>query len=331
MIFKSYIIENNIENLTQNFNLFYGENVGLKQDFQNKLKAKFKNSKILNFSQDEILKNNNILFNEINNVSLFENEKIIFINQSNDKILNIIEEIVEKDKEQKIYLFSEILEKKSKLRNFFEKSDMCGSIACYEDNEITIKKIIMNYLKDFKGLSTYNINLILENSNLDRVKLKNEIAKIFLYFEDKNIHTEKLQILLNNKVNENFNILKDEALNGNKEKTNMLLGETTIETEKDIYYLSMINQRLIKLLEFRENNNISKKNIELKINNLKPPIFWKDKANFTKQAIKWSKDKIKETLKKTYDVEIKLKSDTSINKNILLKKLIIDICETANT
>ena len=49
-------------------------------------------------------------------------EKIILINQSNDKITKTIEELSQYLDNQKIFLFAEILEKKSKLRNYFEKS-----------------------------------------------------------------------------------------------------------------------------------------------------------------------------------------------------------------
>ena len=44
--------------------------------------------------------------------------------------------------DNKIYLFSDILDKKSKLRAFFEKSKKYGVVACYPDNEISIRKII---------------------------------------------------------------------------------------------------------------------------------------------------------------------------------------------
>ena len=52
---------------------------------------------------------------------------------------------------------------------------------------------------------------------------------------------------------------------------------------------------------------------------------------FLIQAKKWNKNKIKSILKKTYDLEIKIKSDPIINKDILVKKLLIDVCEMANT
>ena len=128
MITKSYTIENDISILKNNHVLFYGENLGLKNLLKKKIKFYRKGTKTLVFSQDEIIKNSDIIFNEVYNSSLFENEKIIFINNANDKILPIVQEIESKIKTQKIYVFSDILDRKSKLRNHFEKSKQLTAV-----------------------------------------------------------------------------------------------------------------------------------------------------------------------------------------------------------
>jgi len=256
-------------------------------------------------------------------------KKLIFIDQSTDKIFEILEDIVEKNIEHKVFVFSDILEKKSKVRNYFEKSKLCAAVPCYEDNEISIKKIITNKLKGYEGLTPTNLNLILENSGLNRIKLNNEIEKIQTFFTNKVIDGEILTTLLDARINDNFNILRDEAFKGNKSKTNKLLGDTILEPEKYIFYLNIINNRLNKLYEITESDkNMS---MEQRINQLKPPIFWKDKANFISQAQKWTKTKIKKVLNSTYDLELKIKTRSTLNQNILIKKLIVDICEMASS
>ena len=159
MIYKSYLVEQNTAALDKKAYLFFGENLGLKNELKNEIKLNNKEAEILDFNQEEIVKNNNLILNEVNNISLFEKEKVIFIDQVDDKILEIIKEICERFNDQKIYLFSSILEKKSKIRNYFEKSDNCGAVACYTDNEIGIRKIILNKLKNYKGLTpNYQFN-----------------------------------------------------------------------------------------------------------------------------------------------------------------------------
>lgn len=326
MIYKSYLLENNI-NIGKKAFLFFGENLGLISDFKNKIRNLSKEKEIINFSQDDLITSTNKLFNEITNISLFEKEKVIFINQATDKALGIVEEIIPRLENQKIFLFANILDKKSKIRNFFEKSNLCAAVACYQDNEITLKKIIIANLVDYEGLSTENINLILNSVGLDRVKLNNELEKVKTLFKNKRINTKELQVLLNINTNDDFNLLKDQALLGNKLKTNKLLGETNFEGEKIVFYLSSINQRLKKLSEIYRT---SPTNLEKGVSELKPPIFWKDKPNFVLQAQKWSLSKVKKIQQKTFNLEIKVKSNSLIDKNLLIKKLILDICLLAN-
>jgi DNA polymerase III subunit delta len=330
MIFKSYLLENSLKDfLDMSAILFYGENTGLQFEFKNNIKKQFKEYDSLDLSQEEILKNNDLLYNEINNISLFGKKKIIFINSVNDKILDHFENIEPKIETDKICLFANLLDKKSKIRNYFEKKKKLGIVPCYVDNEITIKKIIHKHLKDFRGLTPNNINLIVESCNLDRNKLSNELIKIKTLFHDKKIVNEKLEKVLNTNVNTDFNILKDEALNGNKEKTNKLLSDTNLELDKNAFYLSMINQRLFKLHDILVKSN--NKDIDNYVNNIKPPIFWKDKPKILNQLKIWnSKEKLDNIMGKSYKLELDIKSNSLINKNILLKQFIIEICNAAN-
>jgi DNA polymerase-3 subunit delta len=331
MIFKSYILEQNIQPANNHkIFLFYGENQGLKKEFKKKLRIQNKNQEILTLFQDEIIKNKNILVNEVNNKSLFNEKKIIFINQANDKILDILDKIIESIQDERIFLFSDILEKKSKLRNYFEKSKSCGITACYQDNEITIRKIIMKKLNGYQGLTSQVTNLIIQNTGLDRNKVNNEIDKIISCFKDKKIDLKKIDLLLNIRTSDDFNLLKDEALNGNKINTNRLLADTVFEVENNIYYLSSINQRINKLNEI-ENMKQENSNVESLISNLKPAVFWKDKPILIEQSKKWNKEKLQTALKKTYNTEIEIKSNSSIRKDLLIKNLIIELCATASS
>ena len=328
MIHKSYLFEENINSINGNIFLFYGENLGLKNDLRNKIRDLNRGALIKNLDQEEIIADENKFFSELLNKSLFEDTKIFFVNQANDKILRLIKEIEGKENSQKIFLFCELLDKRSKLRNYFEKSNTLGIVPCYADNEISLKKIIFNKLKGYTGLSYQNINIILENCGLDRSKLNNELKKITTFFQNKIIDTNKLETLLNLKVNDSFDLLKDQALIGDKTKTNKLISDTVIENEKNIFYLSIINQRLMKLLEVTE---IAKDgNIEDAIGKIKPSIFWKDKATFSLQARKWDRHKLKKILDQTYKIELKIKSNSQITQSLLIKKLLVDICCLAN-
>ena len=76
MIYKSYLVEENADILKNNLVLIYGENLGLINDLKEKILVKNQKSKILKYNQDEILKNENFFFEELNNKSLFEEKKV---------------------------------------------------------------------------------------------------------------------------------------------------------------------------------------------------------------------------------------------------------------
>ena len=107
------------------------------------------------------------------------------------------------------------------------------------------------------------------------------------------------------------------------------MSNTTFDNEKSALYLNLINQRLNKLKDVADLK--SSKNLTDAINSMKPPIFWKDKPVFLEQAKLWNNKKVKYALTKSYEIELKIKSESTINKNILIKKLLLDICIMANS
>ena len=326
MILKSYLVEEDFNKIKNNIVLFYGENFGLQNDFKYTINKIFNKNKILNFDQEQIIKSSSLLYKELKNQSLFEDKTIIIINNINDKILDIIKDIFETTKDKQIYLFSGILEKKSKIRNFFEKKDLLDIVPCYKDSLLSLKTIILKELKNYRGLTPDVINYISENASLDRIKLRNELDKIKTYFLNSIINFEKLEKLLNLKEDDDFNNIKNSAIGGNLKKTNNLLSSYILDAEKLFFHISLINHRLLQLFELDLEDN----NLEKSIDKIKPPIFWKDKPSFFAQAKLWRKDKLIKALKMTYISEIRLKSSYDINKKVLFKKLIVDICNLAN-
>ena len=329
MIVKSYIAEKDSNLFNNNLLLFYGENLGLKEDFKKKISKHFSQDSIIKKNQEDLLNNENDFYVDLFNISLFEKKKIFVVSQCNDKIINLLDKIEGKLKDQKIFLFAELLDKKSKLRSTFEKSKKNSCIACYADNELTLKNIIISKLSGYTGLNTKNLNIIIDHCNYDRSKINNELDKIITYFDKKIIITDKLEKILNIKTNENFDTIKNSVISGDSVKTNKLLSDTILEPEKNTFYLASINRHLNKLGEIVE---MSKKmNLEEAINGIKPPIFWKDKPFYLSQTQKWNMKKIKSALKQTYDIEILIKTNSIVDKNVIIKKLLVDLCNIAKT
>ena len=223
MIKKSYEIKNLYKNY--NYYLFYGKNIGAKKEEIEKIVSFNKNKSLSKYDEKYILVNSESFLNDIYSGSLFEDEKIIVINSATDKIMKIIEEILSKKTLNiSIVIEAEALEKKSKLRSFFEREKQLVCVAFYPDTQETLSKIANNYLMDKKIiLSQSNINLIVNRSNGDRGLLKNELQKIEFYSKNKKITSESILKLTNLTENFSMNELIDNCLAKNQKKTILIL------------------------------------------------------------------------------------------------------------
>ena len=332
MILKSYIVEQDIEVLNSyNSTLIYGENEGIKDDIKDAIKKRNNNSEIINFYEDDILKNN-YLYESIHNPSLFNEKKIILLHETSDKIYSQIIECLDKEnKNIDIYIFSQNLEKKSKLRTFFEKGKKLAIFPCYKDNERTLITYINNQLKGFKGLTGEIVNLIINNSNMDRRIIKNELLKIKGFFIEKKIIKNQILEILNIKNNDNFNEIRDKALNGEKEKVNKLLSETEILKEEVFFHLNNLNNRVMRLHEIIEKSNINKENYEQTVENLKPVVFWQDKPIIYKQLKKWDLRELEKIIVKIANTEKLMKKNSYIRNDVVIKDLLINLTNKAST
>jgi DNA polymerase-3 subunit delta len=331
MILKSYIVEQNIDILKKyKATLIYGENNGIKDDIKEEIRNKNKNSDVINFFENDLFKNN-LLYENIANRSLFTERKIIFIQEASDKIFEQIEECLKKEnKEIKVYIFADKLEKKSKLRNLFEKDKGLAIFPCYEDNERTLISYISNKLKHFRGLTGEITNIIISNSNMNRRVIKNELEKIIGFFLEKKINKEQILELLNVKHNTQFDEIRDKALMGEKLKINKLLSETEIMQDETFFYLNSLNYRISRLYEITKISS-NEKNFEKILESLKPPIFWKDKPIILKQLKKWSQKKLEKMLVKIGEAEILMKKNSYINNELVIKNLIVSLTNKAST
>jgi DNA polymerase-3 subunit delta len=315
MIIKSYEI-NKINPDLYNFLLFYGKNEGLKDEIT-KIIIK-KQSNVLHYDEKEILDNENDFIESILTKSLFEEKKIIIIKRSTDKILKIVENLHSKNIEDVIIINADNLEKKSKLRSYFEKNKKLICVPFYPDNDQTLSKLAYNYLKDKKiVISQANINLVINKCNGDREALLNELQKIECYSKgDKKITSENIVQLTNLIENHSISELVDNCLAKNKKKIISILNENNFNNEDCIVISRLFLNKSKKLLqlstEFKKN-----KNIELTISTAKPPIFWKDKEITKKQINQWKPENIKELIYKLSEIELLIKKNINNSINLI--------------
>ena len=298
----------------ENFFLVYGENQGLKNEIIQNLKKNLKGN-IDNYDEAQILVDKELFYEKIFNQSLFEKEKIVIVNRCSEKIYDVIENILEKKiSDTKIILNANLLEKKSKLRNLFEKNKELVIVPTYKDTSVGLLEIARKFFYNYKiSISQEAINLLVNRCNGDRGHLKSELDKVLIYMHGKkNINLEEIYKLTNLSENFSINELVDNSLSKNYQKISEIINESNYKLEDGMIILRTFLQRAKRLLNIyeKQDNNI---NFDSLINDYKPPIFWKDKPVVKKQLENWSKSKIKDLIYNINKTETYLKTNSSIS------------------
>jgi len=316
MILKSF----EIKKIDQNINhliLFYGKNEGLKNEAVEIL-IKDKNN-LFNYEEKEILENENNFIESILSKSLFEQQKFIIIKRVTEKILKIVEILNSKNLEEiMVVLNSDNLDKKSKLRSFFERDKKLVCIPFYPDNEQTLSKLAYNFLRDKKILiSPSNINLIVNKCSGDREALINELQKIEYFSKNgKKINSENISKLINLNENHSISELIDNCLVKNKKKIISILNENNFSNEDCIIIIRSFMIKAKKLLTLTKTFETNK-NIDLTISSAKPPIFWKEKEITKQQIYKWKPKNVENLIYSLSDIELEVKKNINNSINLI--------------
>ena len=322
MIIKSFEFKNN---LSHNLFLFHGQNDGHKEDLINNLiKPKYKTN-IHNYTEKEILNNLDNFYNLIFTNSFFEEKKLIIIKDASDKIRPEIENIIQKKIDDiLIILISSILDKKSKLRNLFEKDKKLVSVPFYLENNQTLLGLANKFFKEKKiSISFETINILVNKANGERRLLKNELEKIEMYLKNKNnISSNEINKLTNTGENHDIGELVDNCLAKNNKHIKYIMNENNFSSEDSIVIIRTFLFKAKRLLNLLDIFNVHK-NIDQTIASSKPPIFWKDKDVVKKQIKSWTLDQVKKLILEINEIELLIKTNAQ-NSIFILSDFILN-------
>jgi len=315
-----------------NYYLFYGPNLGLIEDTIKNIFKPIFSKNIINYDELDILNNKEEFKEQIFNKSFFDDDKFIIINRATDKIFEIIKEIIDtKIEDVKIIIKAGNLEKKTKIRNFFEKEKKTIITAFYEDNFQSLYQLVQKFIKENNiRISNEIINLIIERSKGNRINLNNELEKIFLFSKKNNIiNFDSISKLTNLFENYDFAELVDSCLLKNRKKTINILNENNPNSEDNILILRsfLFKLKRLKKLKTKMDNT---KNIDQTLNTFKPPIFWKEKEVVKQQLKQRTLSDIKFLIKKVNNLELLIKKNSQTSGQIL-NNFILENLEKTNS
>ena len=310
MIIKSFEI-NKLISLNLSLHLIYGINEGIKLDIINNFYLKNFRGDILKYDEQEILVTKDEFISSLLNKSLFENNKLVIISRATDKLYDLIIDILDRELfDTKIIIKCSNLEKKSKLRNLFEKEKRVLCTPVYEDDTKSLNMMIQHYLKDHNfNLSQEIRNILIERSKGDRLNLRNELIKLKnLSISKKKLSTEDVIKLSN--LAENFSVfeLSDSYLSKNSKKVSNILNENNYTSEDCILIIRTLLSKSKRLLKIKNEMDMNR-DIDQIISTFKPPIFWKEKDIVKRQVQSWSSNEMKEIIFKINNLEILVKKN----------------------
>ena len=331
MIVKSFEL-NKIRVKEKKVFLLYGENQGHKTEaIEENFKLHYSGN-IYSYEENEVLLNQDDFFNNLLSKSFFEKEKLIIISRATDKIKDVVEEIIEKQIDDIVFVLNaNTLDKKSKLRSLCEKNNETVCVPFYEDNSQTLNNIINQFFRKKKiPVSQQLINILIERSRGDRKNLNNELTKIDSYaLNKKSINIQEIIELTNLADNYNASELIDHTLAKNVRKTVTILNENNYSDEDNIIIIRTLLaklKRLVKIYELVDEKNT----IDQAVASFKPPIFWKDKPLVIQQIKSWNKSELKNLIYESNEIEFLIKKNSSVGKNIISNFIMSNSKKTNN-
>ncbi len=331
MIIKSFNL-NDIKKSKSNCFLLYGENDGHKEEAISNYFLKDFKGEVVRYDENQILENKNLFLETCFNESLFESNKIILVSRVTSKMYEIIKELTNKKiYNKKIIFISQLLEKRSKIRQLFETEEELVCVAFYQDNISSLYKIAYNFFKTNNiSISSENINLILEKCSGDRKNLQNEMNKILNFsFKKNKITKEEILKLVSSQERENYFELIDLCLAMNHFKVINIINNNSFNKNDAIILIRSFLSRLKRLVELKKIQN-KKGNIKETIDFFKPSIFWKDKEIVQKQMEFWTLERIYILIEELNTLELKFKRNYELSNNLIFD-LIINTSKNANS
>ncbi len=318
MIIKTFELQKLRATKAKRF-LFYGENEGYKNQIINEYFMKKFKKNTNRYDENEVLNNYNSFVSNLLNKSFFEENKLIIIYRCTEKIFNLAEEIITKDiQDITLIINSGPLDKKSKIRNLFEKNKDTVCIAFYADDTKTLSLLAYDFFKNKKiFVSQETINLLAERCRGSRKSLDTELTKIEDFLNNrKKITTEEILKISN--LAENYSIfeLVNNCLSKNLKKTINILNENNYTSEDCILILRTMlikTKRLLKLKKEAEHS----KNIDQIISSFRPLIFWKEKEIVKQQILNCSSEEIEKLICQISEIEIQIKKNSYNSLNII--------------
>ena len=317
------------------FILFYGSNAGLVNLLFRKVVSTlsidvndpFNVSKL---NAQSLTDNPYALIDTISTFSITSDKRIVFLDLCNmtlkKSIIDNIKSSITSDFENYLVIIkADNLGTVNDLVKFTQESKFGLLVPCYEETTNQIKLEISNILmkNDYKFSDSFILHLSTKFSNDSSInKMEYDKLRNFLT-NNKNVTETILLNLITDNSNINLNKLSNFCAVGDV-KNALFFYKKTLDSSISPIVIIRTMVKHFKIIEKVLCAVEDGKNIDDAINDIKPPIFYKDKPLISIQTKLWSLPKINLILKRLSDTEINCKTGFFLDK-LLSAQLILSI------
>ncbi|MGD8325735.1 MAG: DNA polymerase III subunit delta [Sphingomonadales bacterium] len=297
------------------FVLIYGPDTGLVEE-----RAKRLIKQVIGDSNDpfllsdiaiETVKNDpTIVYDEACQPPLTGEKRVIRIDRADDTTLSGLNDLLEGTQPHNlVVLTASNLSTSSKLRKLAEEAKDALAIACYSDTSETIDALIDQILTagDLR-IAADARQFLLHNLGSDRGVSRSEIEKLALYKKGQGqVTLQDVELLIGDTGALTLERVAEAALDGD---TNRCDEEYQRALESGIAPIALIRIVLMRLeklhraaLQVKQGRSPAEA-----IGQLRPPVFWKDKAGFERQLRRWNPALLERALDLMLNAEVECKT-----------------------
>ncbi|WP_407651254.1 DNA polymerase III subunit delta [Candidatus Bandiella euplotis] len=280
------------------------------------------------FHYSDLQKDVSILRNSLQSLQLFSQKKAIIIKSAGDTIKKeMLEVIKSRNSDYLLIIQGDGLKKSSKTYKELESLNNTCLISCYKLDVRYMTIFVDKFLKSHGVRYQREIPQIIVNYLPDNVLLaQNELEKMVQYLGEEELTIEIIEkILAGVKDFSCINLCSSIVF---KDQKKMLEQLRRMEGE-GINYISvirMLQNQFAKVLYVKKEEQDKKIKTDAIINNLRPPVFFKEKAILVEMCNNMSYGNAIQIMNELIQLEISCKF-TSFNPNTLLYNYIIQKVE----
>jgi DNA polymerase-3 subunit delta len=301
--------------------LFYGNNLGLIQLRIAKIHNAFPQSTAIKINYSDVLRDPDLLLNEMQTTGLFGDKKVIVISEVEGAMPKQLEKILSESHDAVIIMYGNEITAKDQVRKFFETSAEFAAVPCYLEEagnlEVALKKSGIQ-VADQAAMQYISTNL-----SGDSVSLSAEIDKLTSFHKagDK-LSLEDVKAIISKSAQDTdadkyiASLIQGDLLSAEIELEKLILSDVKLS-----FIIRALSRYFTKLYLAHGliADGISEAEAPSK---LTPPIFFKNIPTFRLAIKRYSAPKTIEILEQLLGIEIKIKSnDTGLSKIIFEKEL----------